>query len=54
MSEATGMNHWIDPNGILHVMFDRPDDKVNLLTPELLRDLARSSIPFGATRKSGE
>ena len=39
MSDPTGMNHWIDPNGIVHVAFDRPDDKVNLLTPDLLRDL---------------
>jgi len=39
MSDAAGMNHWIDPNGIIHVVFDRPDDKVNLLTPDLLSDL---------------
>jgi enoyl-CoA hydratase/carnithine racemase len=39
MSDAAGMNHWIDPNGILHVQFDRSDDKVNLLTPEILREL---------------
>ena len=39
MSDAAGMNHWIDPNGIIHVVFDRPDDKVNLLTPEVLQDL---------------
>jgi len=39
MSDAAGMNHWIDPNGIIHVVFDRPDDKVNLLTPDLLQDL---------------
>jgi 3-hydroxyacyl-CoA dehydrogenase/enoyl-CoA hydratase/3-hydroxybutyryl-CoA epimerase len=39
MPEAAGMNHWIDPNGIVHVVFDRPDDKVNLLTPEILEDL---------------
>jgi len=34
-----GMNHWIDPNGIVHVVFDRPNDKVNLLEPGLLEDL---------------
>jgi len=39
MSDAAGMNHWIDPNGIIHVVFDRPDAKVNLLTPDLFRDL---------------
>jgi 3-hydroxyacyl-CoA dehydrogenase/enoyl-CoA hydratase/3-hydroxybutyryl-CoA epimerase len=39
MSEALGMSHWIDPNGIVHVVFDRPDDKVNLLTPEILEEL---------------
>ncbi len=39
MSDAAGMNHWIDPNGIIHVVFDGPDDKVNLLTPDLLQDL---------------
>ncbi len=39
MNDAAGMNHWIDPNGIIHVVFDRQDDKVNLLTPDLLSDL---------------
>ena len=39
MSDTAGMNHWIDPNGIIHVVFDRPGDKVNLLTPGLLLDL---------------
>ena len=29
----------LDPNGIIHVVFDRPDDKVNLLTPDVLLDL---------------
>ncbi len=38
MSDA-GMSHWIDPNGIVHVVFDRPSEKVNLLTPEMLEDL---------------
>ena len=39
MSDPSGMNHWIDPNGIVHVVFDRPNDKVNLLTPAILEDL---------------
>ena len=39
MSDAAGMNHWIDPNGIIHVVFDRRDDKINLLTSDLLSDL---------------
>ena len=34
MSDASGMNHWIDPNGVVHVVFDSRDDKVNLLTPD--------------------
>jgi len=40
MSDAAGMNHWIDPNGIVHVVFDGPDEKVNLLTPDILQDLS--------------
>ena len=39
MSDASGMNHWIDPNGIVHVVFDRRGDKVNLLTPDALQEL---------------
>jgi 3-hydroxyacyl-CoA dehydrogenase/enoyl-CoA hydratase/3-hydroxybutyryl-CoA epimerase len=39
MSDASGMNHWIDPNGIVHVVFDRQGDKVNLLTPDALSEL---------------
>ena len=39
MSDAAGMNHWIDPNGIVHVVFDGPDEKVNLMTPDILQDL---------------
>lgn len=39
MSDASGMNHWIDPNGVVHVLFDRPGDKVNLLTPDALQEL---------------
>ena len=37
---GTGMSHWIDPNGVVHVVFDRPDDAVNLLTPALMEELA--------------
>lgn len=39
MSDASGMNHWIDPNGVVHVVFDRRGDKVNLLTPGALQEL---------------
>ena len=39
MSDASGMNHWIDPNGVVHVVFDSRDDKVNLLTPSALQEL---------------
>jgi 3-hydroxyacyl-CoA dehydrogenase / enoyl-CoA hydratase / 3-hydroxybutyryl-CoA epimerase len=39
MSDVSGMSHWIDPNGIVHVLFDRPGDKVNLLTPDMLQEL---------------
>jgi 3-hydroxyacyl-CoA dehydrogenase/enoyl-CoA hydratase/3-hydroxybutyryl-CoA epimerase len=39
MSDGSGMNHWIDPNGIVHVVFDRHGDKVNLLTPDALSEL---------------
>src|SRR5262245_4446336 len=34
------MTHWIDASGIVHVAFDRPRDKVNLLTPAILEELA--------------
>jgi 3-hydroxyacyl-CoA dehydrogenase / enoyl-CoA hydratase / 3-hydroxybutyryl-CoA epimerase len=37
---GTGMSHWIDPNGVVHVVFDRPGDTVNLLTPALMEELA--------------
>jgi 3-hydroxyacyl-CoA dehydrogenase/enoyl-CoA hydratase/3-hydroxybutyryl-CoA epimerase len=39
MSDVSGMNHWIDPNGVVHVVFDRRGDKVNLLTPDALQEL---------------
>ena len=38
--QALGMTHWIDSAGIVHVAFDRPRDKVNLLTPAMLEELA--------------
>jgi 3-hydroxyacyl-CoA dehydrogenase/enoyl-CoA hydratase/3-hydroxybutyryl-CoA epimerase len=50
MSDAAGMNHWIDPNGIVHVVFDRPDDKVNLLTPDVLQDLGELLDSVRGTR----
>ena len=37
---SLGMTHWIDASGIVHVAFDRPRDKVNLLTPAILEELA--------------
>ncbi len=37
--DPSGMSHWIDTNEIVHVVFDRPDEKVNLLTPAILEDL---------------
>jgi 3-hydroxyacyl-CoA dehydrogenase/enoyl-CoA hydratase/3-hydroxybutyryl-CoA epimerase len=40
MSDASGMNHFIDPNGVVHVVFDGPEDKVNLLTPSALQELS--------------
>ena len=39
-ASALGMTHWIDASGIVHVAFDRPRDKVNLLTPAILEELA--------------
>jgi 3-hydroxyacyl-CoA dehydrogenase/enoyl-CoA hydratase/3-hydroxybutyryl-CoA epimerase len=39
MTEATGMNHWIDPNGIVRIVFGRPEDKVNVLSPDILQEL---------------
>ena len=40
MHDVAGMNHRIDPNGIVHIVFDRPGEKVNLLSPELLQELS--------------
>jgi 3-hydroxyacyl-CoA dehydrogenase/enoyl-CoA hydratase/3-hydroxybutyryl-CoA epimerase len=36
---SSGLRHEIDPQGVLHVVFDRPGDKVNLLDGSLLRRL---------------
>ena len=38
--QALGMTHWIDASGIVHVQFDRPRDKVNLMSPLMLEELA--------------
>ena len=38
--DATGLAHWIDPNGIVHVVFDRPGEKVNLLSEAVLEELS--------------
>jgi 3-hydroxyacyl-CoA dehydrogenase/enoyl-CoA hydratase/3-hydroxybutyryl-CoA epimerase len=48
--DPSGMSHWIDTNGIVHVVFDRPDEKVNLLTPAILEDL-RELLDSIATRE---
>lgn len=34
---AVGVRHEIDPQGVVHVVFDRPGDKVNLLDSSVLR-----------------
>ena len=39
MTNAVGMTHRTDESGILRIVFDRPGDKVNLLTRELLDEL---------------
>jgi len=41
MADAIGMTHRIDAEGVLHIVFDRPGDKVNLLDEQLLRELDR-------------
>jgi len=41
MAESAGMTYRVDAEGVLHVVFDRPGDKVNLLNELLLRDLDR-------------
>jgi len=39
MSDGSGMNHRVDADGILRIVFDRPDESVNLLDERLLREL---------------
>ena len=41
MTTDIGVNHRIDADGIVRVLFDRPGDKVNLLTLEILDYLER-------------
>src|SRR3990172_7546798 len=41
MSIEEGIDHRVDEDGIVHVVFDRPGDKVNLLTPAILREIAQ-------------
>ena len=38
---ALGMTHTWDDTGILNVVFDRPGERVNLLTPDILVELGR-------------
>ncbi len=39
MGREDGIDHRIDSEGILHVVFDRPGDRVNLLTPRIVREI---------------
>ncbi len=41
MGETIGIGHRWDDSGILSVIFDRPRESVNLLTPEILQELNR-------------
>ncbi len=41
MAIEEGIDHRIDEDGIVHIVFDRPGDRVNLLTPAILRELAQ-------------
>jgi len=41
MTDAVGMTYRVDAEGVLHVVFDRQGDKVNLLDERLLRELDR-------------
>ena len=41
MTETLGISHRWDDGGILAVIFDRPGERVNLLTPEILEALNR-------------
>ncbi len=39
--DSLGMTHSWDAAGILSIVFDRPGERVNLLTPEILQELSR-------------
>jgi 3-hydroxyacyl-CoA dehydrogenase/enoyl-CoA hydratase/3-hydroxybutyryl-CoA epimerase len=39
--DELGVSHRIDTDGIVHVVFDRPGDRVNLLSPDILEFLSR-------------
>lgn len=39
MADSLGVNHTIDDRGFVHVVFDRPNDKVNLLSAAILEYL---------------
>ena len=41
MDENLGLRHRVDPDGILRIVFDLPDSKVNLLNETVLRELDR-------------
>ena len=41
MTEAVGFSRYVDPHGILRVVFDRPGERVNLLDERSLRELDR-------------
>jgi 3-hydroxyacyl-CoA dehydrogenase/enoyl-CoA hydratase/3-hydroxybutyryl-CoA epimerase len=41
MADGSGMNHRIDAEGILRIVFDRPGESVNLLDERVLRELDR-------------
>jgi 3-hydroxyacyl-CoA dehydrogenase/enoyl-CoA hydratase/3-hydroxybutyryl-CoA epimerase len=45
--DELGISHRLDSDGIVHVEFDRPNDKVNLLTPDLLRFIGRLCEDLG-------
>ena len=41
MGEGSGMTHRVDGDGILRIVFDRPNESVNLLDERVLRELDR-------------
>jgi len=41
MAIEEGIDHRIDEDGFVHVVFDRPGERVNLLTPAILREIAQ-------------